>query len=301
VVLGAGVAGLTAAFTAARFGLRTIVVEQRGPGGQIMTATTIENLPGVEPVDGDTLGPRLYEQAESAGAEIRLETVEALELDGDVRVVRCGGETLRARAVVIAVGSSLRPLGIPGEAELYGRGVSHCASCDAAFFAGRDVGVIGGGDAAYDEALVVARHARAVTIYQRGPARAQAALRERVAAAPNVAVAEGVAVEAILGERNVTGLRVRDGDATHDVATSGVFVYAGLAPNTAFLGDAVALDAAGHVVTDLAMRTSVAGVYAAGDCRAQSVRLLAACAGDGATAAVSAVRYRQASIEIDVR
>jgi thioredoxin reductase (NADPH) len=299
VVIGAGIAGTTAAMTAARLGLRVALVEQRGPGGQIMTATHIANLPGiVEPVGGDELGPQLVEQAEAAGAEILLDTVETLELAGPLRVLGCAAEQLEAPAVIVATGSTLRALGIPGEAELFGRGVSHCASCDGPFFAGKRVGVVGGGDSALDEALELAQHAAYVTIFHREETLAGAhALRERVRQTANIDVAPFADADAILGDGAVRGLRVRDvrTNELRDVELAGVFVYVGLEPNTAFVQGVVALDAGGHVETDILMRTSADGIFAAGDVRAHSVALLAAAAGDGATAAVSAFRYLSAS------
>lgn len=295
IVVGAGVAGLTAALTGARHGLKTAVVEKLGPGGQIVTATKIENFPGFpQGIGGYEVGPLLHEQAEEAGAEFMLDTVEALAIDGDHRILRCAGDALRARAVVIAAGSALRSLGIPGEERLAGKGVSHCASCDGPFFRGQAVCVVGGGDAAVDEALVLAEHASAVTIFHRGATlTAQQALRDRLAAAGTITVAPGTIVEEILGDDSVTGVRLRDlaGGTTRDETLAGVFVFVGLEPNSAFLCGVLALDAAGHVETDVMMRTSLDGVFAAGDIRAHSVAQLAASCGDGATAAIAAYRY----------
>jgi thioredoxin reductase (NADPH) len=295
IVVGAGVAGLTAALTAARHGLKTAVVERLGAGGQIVTATRIENFPGFPPgIGGHELGPLLHEQAEEAGAEFMLDTVEALVIDGDRRIIRCTGEELRARAVIIAAGSTLRSLGIPGEKRLAGKGVSHCASCDGPFFRGQAVCVVGGGDAAVDEALVLAEHASAVTIFHRGGAlRAQQALQSRLAAVGAITVALETVVEEILGEDTVTGIRLRNltTGTTRDEPISGVFVFVGLAPNTGFLRGALTLDDAGRIETDIMMRTSLDGVFAAGDIRAGSVAHLAASSGDGATAAIAAYRY----------
>jgi thioredoxin reductase (NADPH) len=208
--------------------------------------------------------------------------------------VRCAGDTLRARAVIIAAGSAQRSLGIPGEEEFLGKGVSHCASCDAPFFVGKEVCVIGGGDSAFDEALTLAQHAAMVTVIHRGARpRAQKALLDRALAVHNLAFMPSCVAEEILGADAVTGLRLRDlgTNKTMTQATAGVFVFVGLEPNTTFLGGVVALDAAGRVETDIMMRTSVAGIFAAGDIRAHSVAQLAACAGDGATAAIAAWRY----------
>jgi thioredoxin reductase (NADPH) len=292
-IVGAGVAGLTAATFAARYGLKTVVLERLGAGGQIINAERIANWPGFpDGIGGYELGPLLHRQAEAAGAEIVLDTVEAIALDGAHRIVRGGAETLRARAVIIAAGSAQRRLGIPGEEEFTGRGVSHCASCDGAFFAGREVCVIGGGDSALDEALVLAEHAARVTLFHRGPQlSAQQALRRQAEACAKIEIVCDTVVEAILGDGAVTGVRVRGADGGRVHPTAGVFIYVGLEPNTAFVRGIVALDAGGHVETDINMRTSAAGIFAAGDIRKSSVAQLAAAAGDGATAAIAAYRY----------
>jgi thioredoxin reductase (NADPH) len=310
VIVGAGVAGLTAAMFAGRNGLRTVVVEQLGAGGQISNAERIENFPGFpQGIGGHELGPLLHEQAETAGAEFLLDTVQrlevqalevqrfdvqALEAGGEQRIVRCAGENLRAPAIIIAAGSALRPLGLAGEEKFRGRGVSHCASCDGAFFAGLDVCVVGGGDSALDEALVLAAHAARVTVVHRGESlNAQHALRTKAAALGKIGIVLRTVVEEIVGAESVSAVRLRD--LATGVArlqeVRGVFAYVGLEPNTAFLRDVLVLDAAGHVVTDIMMRTSLAGVFAAGDIRQHSVAQLAAAAGDGATAAMSAFRY----------
>src|SRR5262249_26957650 len=212
IVIGAGAAGLTAAMFAGRYGLKTIVVEQLGAGAQIINADRIENFPGFpDGLAGHELGPLLHQQAEAAGAEFALDTVERLEASGVERIVHGASEHLRARAVIIAAGSALRPLGVPGEEKFLGKGVSHCATCDGAFFAGRDVGVIGGGDSALDEALVLAEHAARVKIFHRGTRLdAQQALRDRVAAKDKIEIVLQTVAEEIVGENTVTGLRLRE-------------------------------------------------------------------------------------------
>jgi thioredoxin reductase (NADPH) len=294
VIVGAGVAGLTAAMLAARYGLKVAAIERMAPGGQIANADIIQNLPGFPGIAGHELGPLLHEQAEAAGAELRLDTVEAIELAGRERIVRGAADTLRAPAVIIAAGSALRALGIPGEERLRGKGVSHCASCDAPLFAGQDVGVIGGGDSALDEALVLSRQASRVTVFHRGASlSAQNALVAQAAAAGNIDICLEARVEEILGDAAVTGVRLVAKGASRVHEVKGVFIYVGLEPNTAFLRGVLALDPAGHIATDIMMRTSVEGIFAAGDCRAHSVAQLAAAAGDGATAAIAAFRYLQ--------
>jgi len=295
VVVGAGVAGLTAAMFAGRHGLRVVVVDRMGVGGQIINAERIENWPGFpQGIGGHELGPLLHEQAEAAGAELMLDTIEAIELAGEHRIVRGAAEILRARAVVIAAGSTQRALGIPGEARLRGKGVSQCAACDGALFAGREVCVVGGGDTALDEALVLADHAARVAVFHRGlRLGAQQALRHKTATNRKIELVPDTTVEEIVGEDSVSGVRLRAGStgATRLHAFAGVFVCVGLAPNTDFLNGLLTLDAAGHIETDASMRTSVAGIFAAGDIRAFSVAQLAAAAGDGATAAIAAFHY----------
>jgi thioredoxin reductase (NADPH) len=223
-----------------------------------------------------------------------MDTVEGLEIDGATRVVHCAEEDLHARAVIIAAGSSLRSLGIPGEERLLGKGVSHCASCDAPFFAGQDACVIGGGDSALDEAVVLAGQASRVLLIHRGADfEAQQSIVDRVAATPNIEPVFGTKVAEILGDDSVSALSLRDVDTgeVREEALSGVFIFVGLEPNTAFVRGILDLDEAGHIRTDILMRTSVEGVFAAGDIRQGSVAQLVSAAGDGATAAVAAFRY----------
>lgn len=293
VIVGAGVAGLTAAIFAGHCGRKPVVVDQTGVGGQIGNVERILNWPGFpDGIGGHELGPLLHQQAEAAGAESTLDTVAAIEPAGGHFIVRGASDSLRARAVIVAAGSALRPLGIPGEEKFRGKGVSHCASCDGALFAGRQVCVVGGGDSALDEALVLAAHAARVTLFHRGPRLdAQQTLHQQVAACDKIEVVSDTAIAEILGDDRVTGLRLLTAGGTRVHKTAGVFVYVGLEPNTAFLRGLLVLDPTGHIETDLNMRTSVDGIFAAGDIRKSSVALLAAAAGDGATAAIAAVRY----------
>jgi thioredoxin reductase (NADPH) len=296
VIVGAGVAGLTAAMVAGRHGVKVVVVDRIGVGGQISTAERIENFPGFpQGIAGHELGPLLHEQAEAAGVEFMLDTIESIAPEGGRFLVR-GVDTLRARAVIVAAGSALRSLGIPGEESFLGKGVSHCASCDGPFFKGEEVVVVGGGDSGLDEALVLAAHAAHVTVVHRGASlRAQQSVVARASADPRVAILLDTVVEEIVGGDAVSGVRLRDqksGEACLQ-PVKGVFVHVGLEPNTIFLQGLVALDGAGHIETDAMMRTSRPGLFAAGDIRKGSVALIAAVAGDGATAAVAAVRYLQ--------
>jgi thioredoxin reductase (NADPH) len=296
-IVGGGLAGLTAAMYAARFGLRTVVVEHLASGGQVLNVEKIENFPGFpQGISGFDLGPLVQEQAETAGAEFILDTATGLAVDGRARLLRCQTTELAARAIVIAAGSSLRRLGIPGEAELTGRGVSQCASCDAPFFVGKDVCVVGGGDSALDEAAVLARQVRRVTVVHRGPAfrTAQRVAVDRLAALPNVETVFNTEVVEIVGNGTVSSVVLRSNGATRAQDVAGVFVFVGLEPNTAFARGVVDLDPAGHVIVDARLQTSVPGVFAAGDLRQHAARQLVSAAGDGATAAVFAARYLRA-------
>jgi thioredoxin reductase (NADPH) len=295
VVIGAGVAGLTAAMIAAGHGVSTHVVEQLAPGGQVATIEKVQNLPGFpDGIAGYELGPLLQQQAEAAGALVQLDSVSAVAAGDGVYRVICAEEEIVARAVIIAAGSSLRKLGISGEAEFTGRGVSHCASCDGPLFKGQPVTVVGGGDSAFDEALVLAGYASEVTVIHRGSApSARPAAIAQLAALPNVRILADAEVVVIEGDTRVTGVAIRRGAETEHRPCRAVFAYTGLEPRSSFLQGIVALDAGGHILTDLMMRASRPGLFAAGDIRAGSVRLLASVAGDAATAAISAVRYLQ--------
>jgi thioredoxin reductase (NADPH) len=245
-------------------------------------------------MSGFELGPLLQMQADEAGVEFALDTIETIaKADAGFRIAGSDLE-LSAGAVIIAAGSAKRTLGIPGEAEFEGRGVSHCASCDGPLMRGKAVSIIGGGDSALDEALALVPHATKITVIHRGSRlRASAALQAKVSEASNIELRlETIATE-IRGTDGVSAVAIRDlaTGAEIDIPSHGVFVYVGLEPNTAFLGDAVSLAADGRIVVDLDMQTSVPGIFAAGDIRARSVAHLAASAGDGVTAAISAVRY----------
>lgn len=288
-VVGAGVAGLTAAAVAGRGGARTVLIDAMGVGGQVMTVDHIENMPGFpQGISGYELGPVLQEQAIEAGVDLVLGQVTAI-VPQDSGFTLQGDEEICAKSVIVAAGSYKRKLGVPGEELLEGKGVSHCASCDAPIFKGKTVVVIGGGDAACDEALVLAQHAETVLLIHRGASlRAQPILIDRVHGTPSISLHPNSSVTEILGDNVVTGIRLADGQT---ITAEGVFIYIGLVPNTTFLGDLVRLSATGHVIADIGMATSRAGIFAAGDIREGSAALLAASAGDGATAARTALRY----------
>ena len=295
VIVGGGVAGLSAAIHAGRSGLRCLLVERMMPGGQIFNATHIENMPGiVGPVSGVELSERLQDQAVQAGVEIALSEVTGLEPDGPNWLVQQYDGDVRSRTVIIAAGSSFKKLGLDREDELYGSGISNCASCDGPLFTDQVVGVVGSGDSALDEALALTEFASQVIIFHRdADLDGLAVLQQRVQAHPEIELRPNTEVTALLGDAMLEGVSTRHTGSgeTSQVDLSGLFVFVGLEPNTDFLDGVVPLDAAGHVKTDIWMRTPTRGIFAVGDVRQHSAALLASSAGDGATAAVAVKRY----------
>ena len=295
VIAGGGIAGTTAAVTAARLGRKTLVLTGDVPGGQLISIEKIEGYPGFpEGVPGYDLCPMLQEQAAAAGAEFMMTGLERLDpQDGQWRVTTGEGDIL-ARAVIVATGSSLKKLDVPGEERLTGNGVSHCASCDAPLFRDRIVAAVGGGDSAMQEALTLAAFASKVIILHRGDAlTGQACYRDRVTAHQKIDIRCNTSVTEILGEAKVTGLRTRQSreGAVADLEVAAVFAYVGLQPNTAVLRDRLSLDWAGRISTDGWMRSELTGVCAAGTVRCQSPYRAVSAAGDGASAAVTIDRY----------
>lgn len=295
VIAGGGIAGMSAAVTAARLGRSTLVVTGDVLGGQLVSIEKVEGFPGFpEGVPGYDLCPMLQEQAAAAGAEFMMNSVARLDAqDGQWRVTTGEGETL-ARAVILATGSSLRKLGVPGEERLTGSGVSHCASCDAPLLRNQIVAVVGGGDSAMQEALTLAEHVAKVIVLHRGDAlTGQKSFRDRVAAHKKIELRFHATVSEILGDAKVSGLRTRNSrdGGTADVDVAGVFAYVGLQPNTACVADRLRLDQSKLVPADGLMRTELPGLCAAGNIRRQSPYRAASAAGDGAAAAVAVDRY----------
>ena len=294
LIIGGGMAGLTAGIYASRYGLNTAIVEQMMAGAQIINLDKIENFPGFpQGIAGYELGPATQEQAMNAGVEVLMDTVTGVAVDGDYLVVSGDmGGSYRGKAVIMAAGSSLRSLGIPGEEEFEGRGVSHCATCDGPLYMGQTVAVVGGGDSAADEALTLTEYTDQVILFVRGESLdAQQVLQDRIAANPKLEVRYGAEVVEIVGEDTVTGVKVRTADGETVEPLSGLFIYIGLDPNSASVADLVPLDNAGHIPVGLSMDTPQPGLFAAGDIRQQSAAQLVASAGDGATAAIAAFRY----------
>ncbi len=295
IVVGSGLAGLTAGLFSARQGLSTLVFESNIPGGHLISIEKIEDFPGYpDGVSGYELCPNLQRQASDHGAEFQRDEVLRLTADNKLWTVATAEETYRAKTVIVATGSTLKPLGVPGEEKLMGRGVSHCASCDGPMYDGQTVGVVGGGDSALQEALTLANYAERVLLFhQDGSFAAQQTYLQRVLANSKIAPRYNSAIEEILGEEVVTGVRLRDSQSAEisQVDLTGLFIYIGLQPNTAFLRDVLQLTDSGHIPTDNWMKTVRDGLYAAGDIRQDSARQAITSAGDGATAAIAASRY----------
>jgi thioredoxin reductase (NADPH) len=295
VVLGGGPAGLTAAIYAARSLLSVLVVEQMLSGGQIATTEKVENYPGFPTgVGGMELGQLLEEQARNFGAEMALVTIEKAVLSGDIKEVHTNEGVFRGRTLIIAAGTRSRPLGVPGEQELKGRGVSYCVTCDGSFFRDRNVMVVGGGDSALEEALVLTKFAAKVYIvHRRQELRAIRILQERVRNNPKIELILNTEVRKINGEQAVESVTLEDiaQNKTWDIDVDGIFLYVGLEPNTGFLGDGLARNEYGYLITDEAMATNLPGVFAAGDIREKGLRQVVTAVADGAVAAVSAVKY----------
>ena len=294
-VIGGGIAGLTAGLTSARLGRTTLVVTGDTLGGHLLSIEKVEGYPGFpDGVPGYDLCPITQEQAVASGAELAPGAAATLTPDGDAWRIAGGFGEHRARAVVVATGTSLKALGVPGEERLRGKGVSHCASCDAPLLRNRRVVVAGGGDSALQEALTLAEHAAAVTIVHHGSAvTAQATFRARVEAHQKIELRASSEVVEVLGDAAVTGARVRptSGTASSDLEAAAVFVYIGLAPCTALVADLVRLSSSGQVATGAQLCTTRRGLLAAGTVRAGAAGRAIASAGEGARAALGADEY----------
>lgn len=286
-IIGGGPTGLTAAIYAARAELKTVVLEKALPGGQIQNTMAVENYPGFPEISGAELGERFHEHARKFGAEIRTGTVQQVCYDDYVHLQLDSG-AIYARAALIATGAHWRRMGVPGEDDYIGRGVSSCAVCDGFFYREKDVVVVGGGDSAVEEGVYLTRFARSVTIiHRRDVLRAQRILQQRALEHPKIQFRWNSVVREVLGDRQrVTGVRVEntaDGQTT-DLPTDGVFVYIGMEPNTGFVKGVIDLDDQGFIKADCCYRTNLPGVFVAGDVRSGAWRQIVTVAAEGALA-----------------
>jgi thioredoxin reductase (NADPH) len=295
LIVGGGPAGLTAGIYAARAGLQVLLLEKAAPGGQAAATDNIDNYPGFpDGISGPELMMKFLAQAERFGLEIKYEGVLEVDFSLQGKIVKTDGGEYTAKAVIIASGASPRELGVPGEKEFRGKGVSYCATCDGAFFRNKRVLVVGGGDAAVEEGVFLTKFAReAVLVHRRDALRATKVLQDRALANKKMEFRFNTIVEEIKGSRQVEGVRLKNiitGEVLEE-PVDGVFIFVGTAPNTGFLGKAVTLDAQGYILTNENLGTSVAGVFAAGDVRLKFLRQVSTAVSDGAVAAMAAERW----------
>ncbi len=295
LIVGGGVAGMTAGMYAANYGLRTGIVEQMMGGASIINIEKINNFPGFpEGISGAELGPAVMEQAMNAGVDFIMGETAKIAKDGDYQMVLIDAGQLLAKAVIIAAGSTLRKLGIPGEDEFFGRGVSQCATCDGPLYMNQVVAVAGGGDSAADEALTLTEYCeRVLLVHRTDSLSAQQSLLTRVGDNRKIEVVWNTVIEEVLGQDTVTGIRMRNviTNLENAMELSGLFVYVGLEPGSQMVKDLVGLDNAGHIPVNISMETEIPGLYAVGDIRQNSASQLVSSAGDGATAAIAAYNY----------
>ena len=295
IIIGAGPAGLAAAIYAGRSKLRTLVIEADAEGGQITSTDEIANYPGAFPPEsGHSLIARMSEQARSFGAEFINAAADSVSLEGSPKLVRCGDKEYSAKTVIIASGAHPAKIGCPGEDRLTGAGVSYCATCDGPFFEGLPVFVVGGGDAAVEEAMYLTKFASRVTIiHRRDSLRAAKSIQEKAFANSKISFRWNTVVDEVDGEDFLGSMILRnlkDGSRTRVSGQFGLFVFIGTKPNTALFEGAVETEN-GFICADSEMRTSVPGVFAAGDVRVKSLRQVVTAVADGAVAAVSAEKY----------
>ncbi len=296
IVAGGGPAGMTAALYALRNGKSVLVIEKAGFGGQITHSPRVENFPGTKTMSGNEFADALLDQILYQGAEIEIETVASITCEGDVRKVRTEeGSEYEAKAVVIAVGVRHRMLGLPGEEELVGEGVSFCAVCDGDFYSGKDVCVAGGGNSALQEAVLLSDKCSSVTILQDLPyLTAEEKLQETVRGRDNVTVITDVAVTGLLTENGeFTGVEItgRTDKEVRSINCDGLFVAIGLIPENGPFEELASLNEYGYFDSDEQCLTKTPGIFVAGDCRSKHVRQLTTAAADGAVAALAACRY----------
>jgi thioredoxin reductase (NADPH) len=286
---------MSAGLTSTRLGRQTLVLTGDVLGGQLVGIAKVEGFPGFpDGVPGYDLCPMLQEQAVASGTEVLTTSLERIHPQGKKWSLTTGAGDILARGIILATGSTLKKINVPGEERLSGKGVSHCASCDAPLLRNRIVAAVGGGDSAMQEALTLAEFAsKVVLLHRAGALTGQACYRDRVTAHQRIDIRFNTVVDEILGESKVTAVRTQDAStsARSDLEVAAVFVYVGLQPNTAFLKERMELDAAGRIPTDASMRTEIPGVCAAGNIRCSSPHRAASAAGDGATAAVALDRY----------
>ncbi len=300
IIVGAGPAGLCAALYAGRGMLKALTIERGAPGGELLNTDLIEDYIGFDSIKGWELAQKMTEHAKKFGAEILTDTVDRVRktADGAFDVTTERGDTYRARAVILTAGGTPVKLGVPGEKEYAGKGVSYCAVCDGAFFKGEHLAVVGGGDAAVEEADYLTRYASKVTlVHRREDFRASKIIQERAFANPKIDVIRRTIVPEIVGnEKGVQHVVLENTDTgkRSNLDVGGVFVFVGFKPNTQLIEGHVRHDPAGYFITDERMMTSIPGLFAAGDVRSQLTRQITTAVGDATTAAIAVEKYLKA-------
>lgn len=294
VIIGGGPAGVTAALYAARAGLSSLIIEQMALGGEICATDRLDNFPAFpDGISGAEFGMLLQQQMENMNVPIESGSVEKVDLAGDIKTVTTSSGEFKGKTVLIATGTEPNLLGIEGELELRGRGVSYCATCDAAFFRNKTIAVVGGGDAALEETLFLSRFAEKIyLIHRRDQFRGCDWLQQKVSQVPNVEILWNTTVSKIEGDKKVSLLQIKQDGKDRPLVADGIFIYAGRMPNAAFLeGVELETDERGFIMTSSKMETSLPGVYAAGDIRRKFLRQVITAAADGAIAASAAAQY----------
>lgn len=295
VIVGGGPGGLTAGLYSARANRKTVLLEKFLPGGQIANTAEVEDYPGFDLISGSELAMRMAEHAKKFGLEIISDEVAQIYSEGIHKmVVSAGGDIYRAKAVIIATGGSPNRLNVPGENQFAGKGVSYCAICDGAFFKNQVIAVVGGGDAAVEEGMFLTKFGSKVyLIHRRSELRAQKIIQERAFKNPKMEFIWDSVVESINGDTKVKSLTLRNvktGEKS-DLEVGAIFVFVGFVPNSNLTREPLAKDSGGYIITNERMETSIKGIYAVGDVRAQLVRQITNAVGDGTTAAVAAEKY----------
>lgn len=297
VIIGAGPSALTAAIYTAREDIETVLYEKAVVGGMAAITDKIDNYPGFpDGIDGFDLTDRMQKQAEKFGTKIEVGEVTALRDDSGIKILTINDKEIRSKAVLISTGSDYNKIGIPGEAEYYGRGVHYCATCDGAFYRGKSIAVVGGGNSAVQEAIYLTRFADHIDLLVRSTIKASDVLKKELqdmVDSGKITVRTGTTTDEIMAENGkVSSVRITKDDKTEDLKIDGMFIFAGLKPNTIFLNNSgVALDETGFIKTDLHLQTNIAGIYASGDVRSGSTMQVASAVGEGATAALEIREY----------
>lgn len=294
IVIGAGTAGMTAGIYARRAGKTVLIIEEKNYGGQIINTPEVENYPGISKVSGFTFANNLYNQTRELGAEFKFEEVIKIQNNSGYKVVVTNKTKYQGKTVIIATGAKNRPLGVNNEDKLTGAGVSYCATCDGAFFRGKDVAVVGGGNTALEDALFLSDYCNLVyVVHRRNEFRGEKGLTDILKEKGNVKFVFDSVVKSIKGEQSVEGLEILNAkkNTLSEIKVQGAFIAIGQMPDNEKFSDMVELDGKGYIKADETCTTNTEGVFVAGDCRTKQVRQLTTAASDGAVAALAACSY----------